>query len=139
MTVLSGVQTYIKTYSPLSGLPVLIDFLASTPSQYAILPMPGSRTIEKYINGGSRRQFNFALQSVESTADDLERLDNVGFFETFADWLESQTKAGTLPSLGTGKTATEIEAMNWGYLFQQGDSSTGIYQIICRLEYEQAA
>lgn len=138
MTVLSAVQTYIKTYGSLaSNAPVLIDFLGATPTQYAVIPLPGSRTLEKYINGGSRRQFNFALQSMESTADDLERLENVGFYEAFADWLESQTIANVLPSLGTGKTAFEIEAVNWGYLFQQGESSTGIYQITCRLEYDQ--
>lgn len=138
MTVLSAVQTYIKTYGALaSNAPVLVDFLAATPTQYAIISLPGAQVVEWYINGGSEREFPFALQSMESTADDLERLENIGFFETFADWLESQTLAGTFPTLGTGKTATKIEALGWAFLYQEGESQTGIYQIQCKLSYSQ--
>ncbi|MEN6300822.1 MAG: chloramphenicol resistance protein, partial [Anaerolineaceae bacterium] len=57
--------------------------------------------------------------------------------EEFADWLESQTAAGVLPTPGTKKTAESIEATGWGYLFEQGDSDTGIYQIQCKLVYRQ--
>ena len=138
MTLLSAVQTYIKTYGSLaSNAPVLVDFLASSPTQYAIIPLPGTRIIETNIDGSTVREFPFAFQSMESTADDLARLDNIGFFEAFADWLETQTLAGTLPTLGTKKTAEKIEALNWAYLYEQGESSTGVYQITCKLTYEQ--
>lgn len=137
MTVLAAVQTFIKTYGSLvSNAPVLIDFMAATPTQYAIIPLPGARVVEWYINGGSVREFPFAFESMESTADELERLENIGFFEAFSDWLESQSLAGTLPTLGTGKTATKIETLGWAFLYEQG-SETGTYQIQCRLEYEQ--
>jgi hypothetical protein len=36
-----------------------------------------------------------------------------------------------------GKTATAIEATGWAYLYEQGQSDTGVYQIQCRLTYEQ--
>jgi len=137
MTVLSAVQTFIKTYSPISNIPVLIDFLAAEPTQFAIMPLPGAQIVEKYINGGSTREFPFAVQSMESTADELERLENIGFYETFADWLESQTELDNLPTLTTGKTATKIEALGWASLYEQGQSSTGIYQIQCKLTYDQ--
>ena len=137
MTILSAIQTYIKTYSAVSGAAVLVDFLASSPTQYAISPMPGTRIVESYINGGSLREFPFAFQSMESTADDLERLENIGFYEAFADWLETQSLAGTLPTLGAKQTAEKIEALNWAYLYEQGESSTGVYQITCKLTYTQ--
>jgi hypothetical protein len=137
MTVLSAVQTYIKTYGALSGAAVLIDFLGAVPTQYAIIPLPGTKVVEQYIDGGSAREFSFALQSMESTADELERLDNIGFFETFSDWLESQTKAGILPTLAAGKTPTKIEALGWAFLYEQGQSATGIYQVQCALTYDQ--
>jgi hypothetical protein len=139
MSVLSAVKTYLKTYTGLvSGAPVWVDFLGIKPTEYAVVPLAGTKIVETYLDDGSLREFPFAFQSMESTADELERLENSGFYEAFADWLESQTKAGTLPTLGAKQTAEKIEALGWAYLYQQGESDTGIYQIQCKLTYSQA-
>jgi len=138
MTIIEAVQAYIKTYTSLkSGAPVWVDYLGNKPTEYSIVPLPGARIIESYINGSSLRSYPFAFQSMESTADDLERLGTQGFFEAFADWLEEQTESGNLPTLGAGQTAESIETTGWGYLFQQGESQTGVYQIQCLLVYRQ--
>ena len=138
MTILSSVKTYLATYSVLkTGAPLWVDFLGSKPTEYAIVPLAGTKVVETYLDGGSLREFPFAFQSMESTADELERLENSGFFEAFSDWLEFQTAAGTFPSLGSGKTPSEIKALGWAYLYEQGQSETGIYQIQCKLIYEQ--
>lgn len=141
VSIVEAVRTYIATYSGLAtGRPLWVDFLGDDPTAYAIIPLPGPKIIETYLNGGSIRAFPFAFQSMESTADDLERMENIGFYEAFSDWLEAQTLAGTLPTLPSSpkvKTATDIEAIGWGFLYQQGESTTGIYQIQCRLIYEQ--
>jgi hypothetical protein len=140
VSLISAVKTYLLTYTGLeSGTPMWVNHLNAQPTGYSIVPLPGPTTIEEYISGGSMEAFPFAFQIVESTADDAQRLDNIAFGETFAAWLKSQTKAGTLPTLGTGQTAYSIEATTWGHLFEQGDSETGIYQISCQLLYEQAA
>ena len=141
MSLLSAVQTYIKTYTPLASAsaPVFVDALGYEPNQYAIVPLPGEPFVEKYLDGSSTRQFSFAFQSTEATVDDAERLGNNEFYESFSAWMESQTNAGVLPALGTGKTAETIEAVNAGYLFQQGESGTAVYQITCRLQYSQVA
>ncbi len=138
MTLISAIKTYLATYTGLaSGAPIWVDYLGTTPTEYSVAPLAGSKIIEEYIDGSSLREYPFAFRSVESTADDLERLESNGFYEAFADWLESQTKAGVLPSLETGKTPELIEALGWGYLFEQGNSETGIYQVQCRLVYKQ--
>jgi hypothetical protein len=140
MSVIAAVQTYIKTYTGLAtNAPVLIDYLGPVPVEYAIVPQPGGGTIEAYIDGSSLREFTFALQFVNFTADDAARLENAGFAEAFAAWLESQTNAGTLPTLATGQTPFLMEAAPFGFLYEQGQSNTGVYQIACRLVYEQAA
>lgn len=140
MSLISAIQTYIKTYTGLTAnSPVWVNYLNDRPTAYSIVPQPGGRILEAYIDGSSWREFPFAFQIVKSTADDAARLDNIGFAESFADWLDAQTKAGTLPTLATGKTPYSIEAASWGFLFEQGDSGTGIYQISCRLVYEQTA
>lgn len=138
MSVISAVRTYLAGYSGLkTGAPLWVDYLGSDPTQYAVIPLAGTKIVESYINGSSLRVFPFAVQSMESTADDLERLDNNGFFETFSDWLESQTAAGLLPTLSAGKTPELIEATGWGFLYEIGVSDTGIYQVQCRLVYKQ--
>jgi len=136
MSIISSIKTYMKTYSGLaSGAPVWVDYLGAVPTEYSIAPLAGNRVLEKYLDGSALKEYPFAFRSVESTAAELERLENSGFFETFADWLDSQTETGVFPSLSAGKTVELIEATGWGYLFQEGNSETGIYQIQCRLVY----
>jgi hypothetical protein len=138
MTVIADLKTYLATYSGLkSGAPVWVDYLGADPTQYSISPLAGEQVSEWYVDGKSERQFPFAFQSVESTADELERLETNGFFELFAKWLEDQTNTGVLPTLSGNKVATKIEALGWAYLYQQGQSDTGIYQVQCRLTYDQ--
>lgn len=140
MSLISAIQTYLKTYTGLAtNAPVWVDYLGPTPTEYAVIPLPGDRVLESYIDGGSLCAFPFAFQSTESTADDLERLETSGFYEAFARWLKTQTDAGILPSLDAGQTADSIEATGWGFLYEQGDSQTGVYQIQCRLVYDQDA
>jgi hypothetical protein len=138
MSIISTLQTYLKTYSGLkNGAPTWVDFLGSGNTEYSIVPMPGARIVERYVEGGSVREFPFLFQAMESTADDAERLANNGFFEALSDWFETQTETGALPVLSTGKKATAIEAISWGYLSEQGESSTAIYAIQCKLTYDQ--
>lgn len=138
MSIISALRTYLASYDGLKdGALVTVDSLGSKPTQYAVIPVPGERVISKDLRGGSEREYPFVIQSTESTAGDLERLENNGFYETLAEWLDEQTDAGTLPELGTGKTATKIAATSWGFIYEQGDSETGIYQITCKLTYEQ--
>jgi hypothetical protein len=138
MSIIESLRTYLAAYTGLEdGAPLWVNHLRAMPTSYAIVQLPGARVLETEITGKTLREYPFAFQSMESTADDLERLENLGFFESFADWLEAQSEAGTLPDLGAGKAATAIVATSWGYLFEQGQSETGIYQITCRLEYEQ--
>lgn len=138
MSMLSVIKAYIKTNPNIeSSVPVWVDFMGSEPDQISIIPIPGSRVIEDYINGDSMRAFPFAIQSVESTADELERLQNSGFYEELSEWFETQTFSGVLPTLEDDKVAESIETMGWAYLFAQGESQTGVYQIQCRLVYFQ--
>lgn len=140
MTVIAGLRTWLTSYTGLkTSAPVWVDYLGPTPTEYAIIPIAGERIVESYINGGSLREFPFAFQSAESTADNLERLETIGFYEEFADWLETQSNVENLPTLDAGQTPVEIGATGWGFLYEQGNSETGIYQIQCKLIYEQAA
>lgn len=138
MSLISAVQSYLKSYSQLKdGAPLWVDYLGSQATEYAVYPLPGARIVEQYLNGGSLREYPFAFQSTELTADDQERLETLDFYEAFAEWLDAQTLDGILPDLGTKRTADTIAATGWAYLYQQGQSDTGIYQIQIKLTYTQ--
>ncbi len=139
MSIISALQTFIKTYSGLENDHVFIDKTGPDTVEYGIIPIPGQRIVTENIDGSTEREYPFALQTSEMTADDASRLDNSEFFEEFADWLEAQTLAGTLPTLGAKQTATKIEATLGGALYEQGESGSAIYQIQCKLTYEQTA
>jgi hypothetical protein len=140
MSFLSAIKDYLKTNPNIaSQTPIWVDFMGEKASEITIIQLPGNKVLESYINGDSRRVFPFAIQSMESTADELQRIQNSGFYEDLSDWLESQDELKVYPVLDAGKTAERIETMGWGYLVQQGNSQTGIYQISCRLIYYQEA
>jgi hypothetical protein len=137
-TILSAIRDYLKDYTGLSdSSPIWVDYIGASPTEYSVVPLAGERIIETYLTGATLREYPFAFRSVESTAADLERMENNGFYEEFASWLEEQSELGNLPNLEEGKTAELIEALGWGYLYEEGNSETGIYQIQCRLVYEQ--
>jgi len=140
MTIIESLKTYLADYSELKDdAPLWVDFLGPKPTQYTIIALAGPIIVNTYIDGSSEREYPFAFRSVESTADELERLETLGFYEEFAAWLESQTAAGEFPALAEGQTPTKIKALGRGYLYQEGESNTGIYQVQGRLEYTQEA
>jgi hypothetical protein len=141
-SILEGIKAYILTNATAIGLEANaalgVDFLGPDKVGYSIATMPGATRLT-YVNGGSFRTFPFAFQASLQTEDDTTRVENGGFFEALSDWFDDQNEANSLPSLPTGKTAYSIEALDSGYLYQEGASGTGIYQILCELTYEQAA
>lgn len=138
MSIISAVRDYIKDFASLvTDAPVWVNYLGAIPVEYSVVPLAGEKIIEENIIGVTTRVFPFALQMVGSTADDLARLDNVAFYEAFSAWLEQQTLDGVFPTLDTNQTAIEISAASWGYLFEEGQSDSGIYQITAQLVYEQ--
>ena len=138
MTILAALQTYLKNSSQLAtGAPVLTDFLGKNPTQYSIQPQPGPRVLAWNIDYSSEREYDFAIQSMESTADELERVQNSGFYEALADWFDQQTQDGNLPTLASNQHPVAIQVTSSGFLYEQGESTTGVYQILCKLIYDE--
>jgi len=136
MSIIAGLKTYIASFPGLSaGMLLQVDALGSTPIQYSILPHPGKRVLVDYASGGGEYEYPFYIQITMATADELVRIENSEFFEGLSAWFDSQTVAGVLPTLDSGQAALYVEAIEWGTIYEQGNSGTGIYQIACRLVY----
>ncbi len=136
MSVISAIQTYLQGNTEMGDHPVWVDYLGEQPTEYSIAPLPGTRVTATYLDGKRDIEYPFAINAVYSTASDMERLANSGTFEDLVTWMETQTEAGSLPTLDPGSQATSIQATGWGYLYEQGDSETGIYQVQCKLNYK---
>jgi hypothetical protein len=138
-SILAGVKAFFVTIAGTD--PLNVDFLSTTIPNYSIVSLPGGGWVERDVIGGGTQEFMFAFQAMFSTAAEAERLENSGFYETLSDWLDAQTDAGTLPELPSGKTSERLETVGGksGFIFEQGSSDNGVYQITCRLEYSVTA
>ncbi len=140
MKIIESVKNFILTCPFLADLAAVnVDFLPDSPDTYSIEEVPANAVIQTYLDGSQERQYVFVFASRFYYSDETKNnIENSGFYEDFSDWLDEQTKTGNLPVMREGLTATKIEAMSSGYLFDiSGDLSNARYQIQCRLIYDK--
>ena len=137
MTIIQAIRDYISTCPLLkNGIILGIDKLESDVS-YTIDTTPCPPIVQKYTDGGSKRQFQFVFASREKYGEKvLENLQNSGFYESFADWLEKNNWRGIFPDLGEYRTPFKIEILSNSYIYDTGDN-TARYQIQLNLLYYQ--
>lgn len=138
MTIIESVKNFIMGCPYLSELArVNVDFLPEKADTYSVEEVPTQSVIEQYLDGSSKRQFTFVFAARLAYSDELRNnIDNCGFYENFASWLEDCTENEILPQMATGSEPFKIEALSSGYLFDiSGDLSNARYQIQCRLIY----
>ena len=140
MRIIESVKNFILTCPCLAELArVNVDFLPESTDTYSIEAVPTNAVLETYLDGTQVRQFVFVFASRFYYSDETRNnIENSGFYESFSDWLDEQSKIGNLPIMRDGLTPTKIEAMSSGYLFDvSGDLSNARYQIQCRLIYDK--
>ena len=140
MTIVESVKDFILTCPLLDDLKRLnIDFLPEDPDTYSIEGVPVQEIIQTYLDGSTERQFVFVFAARFFYSEEVRNnIENSGFYEKFAEWLEAQTEADNLPVLDGKRTASKIEAMSSGYLYDiAGDLTNARYQIQCRLIYDK--
>jgi hypothetical protein len=114
-----------------------IDYLDNDSTTYSIEEVPCEPIIKQYINGDTKRQYDFIFASRESYgADVFQNIENSGFYEDFSNWIEEQSVKGNLPSLEGNRESLEIKVSTTGYAFQTDDNSAR-YQIQLKLIYFQ--
>ena len=130
------VRLYILTCPFLSDGRVNVDYIG-TDMGYSIDPLPCDPIIQRYMDGGAKKQFQFAFSSRGGCDQDARiNIENSGFFQSFEEWLEQQSFNGNLPELGEKKNPISIETLNSGYLYDMNGENAK-YRIECRLIYAQ--
>ncbi|UTB43646.1 hypothetical protein NKF89_05005 [Agathobacter rectalis] len=134
--LIDSIRTFITTCPFMQDWRVNVDYLGDA-MEYSIDPLPCDPVIQKYVDGGSKKQFQFAFTSKEEYDQDARiNIENSGFYQQLDEWLESKSFAGELPALEAGKSPVRIETMNSGYLYDV-DGENARYRIECRLIYTQ--
>lgn len=114
-----------------------VDYLDNNSTTYSIEEVPCEPIIKRYINGDTKRQYDFIFASRESYgADVFQNIENSGFYEDFSNWIEEESLKGNLPVLEGVKESLEIKVSTTGYAFQTDDNSAR-YQIQLKLIYFQ--
>lgn len=138
MTIIESIRDFISTCPYLDefhkGLGV--DHLKEDGPAYMIESTPCEPIIKKYMDGSSIRQYEFIFASKDMYGSDvMQNIENIGFYEHFANWLEEQTKARSFPVMDEGMNPQSILAIASGYIFNTEGIDEAVYQIQCRLKY----
>ncbi len=138
MSIIESIREFISGCPLLkNGVLLNVDRLGDTEIEYTIDGEITNPILRQYVDGSSLRQFNFIFASREKYgADTLQNIANSGFYEDFADWIETQSNAGNLPELGEYRVPQYIEVQSGGYVFDAADS-TARYQIQLNFVYYQ--
>lgn len=135
MTILDSLKEWFATCPLLADNSISVDYLdKDVDTSINLDTVPTNPIIQKFVDGGSKRQFTFVLASCEPWGNDvIQNLENNGFYEELQKWIESNTD---LPVLDQDKKALYVEALTYGYLMSN-DSDRAYYQIQLRLVYFQ--
>lgn len=138
MTVVEYLRDFIAGCPLLkNGVLLNVDRLGATEIEYTVDGEMTAPILRKYTDGSSLRQFDFVFASREKYgADTLQNIENSGFYEDFARWIETQSDTENLPELDKYRVPQYIEVQSGGYVFDS-DDSTARYQIQLKFVYYQ--
>lgn len=135
MAVIQSVQKWLKTYSGLSGR-LDVDFLGEDAEAYSVDTIPCEEIIKRYKDGGTLKQFQFAVSSRRFYEQNIKQnTSNLQFFEDLTAWVEKKARARELPAMDKGRTAQRIVVTSTAYPFVVSEDGKARYQIQMRLEY----
>ncbi len=124
---------HLETFN--NAIKVNVNFLESDTDTYSIEEVPINPIVKKYVNGDSIRQYAFIFTSREPYGVDvLQNIDNSGFYEKFADWIEDKNDNEMFPRLEGNLEPLEIKVTSTGYAFAVTED-TAQFQIQLRLKY----
>ena len=109
------------------------DFLGKV-GDYSLDKVPTASKIEEWIIGGELHKEVFDFRSRKSySADTINNLTNIGFFEDFEKAIKTNNKEGILPDINGIES---IECLNCGAL-NSVDGTEAIYNIQIQITYRE--
>lgn len=137
--VIKYISDFVKTSPVLEEIKKLnIDYLGTGEGECVIESVPADPIIKRYVDGTTQRQLLFVFASKEFYGgDELENLDNLGFYESLQAWFEEVTDKNLFPPMGAGREPLSIQALTSGYIFDASEENRARYQLQARFTYLQ--
>lgn len=127
------IKKFIETCDLLKGGKVNVDYIKDKAYSYSIDETPSTTILQKFADGGSRRQINFDF-SIQAPFSALENIKNSKFCDDFMLWIEEQDRSNNFPEID----GVEKLSCNRGTILQTTET-TAIYVIPMQLIYIEEA
>ena len=138
MSITAAIRNYLETYPGLSGGVMHVDWLPESARYYSIESVPCEPVLKQYMDGSSRRQFQFNLASSMYFGPDVDsQSENMEWFESFDSWIQTQTLFRRLPDLGDGRKCQSIEILSSAYPVAVDGNGLARYQLQMGITYLQ--
>ena len=138
MSITAAIRNYLETYPGLSGGVMHVDWLPESARYYSIESVPCEPVLKEYMDGSSRRQFQFNLASSMFYGPDVEnQVENMEWFESFDSWIQTQNLFRRLPDLGDGRKCQSIEILSSAYPVAVDENGLARYQLQMGITYLQ--
>jgi len=111
---------------------VNVNFLSNEIDNYSLDKIPEASTVEKWIAGVELHRDVYSFRSrMNYSADVIDNIKNIGFFEKFEEKIRKKNKKKELPSI-TG--IESIICLNCGSM-TNAETSTAEFDIQIQIEY----
>ena len=124
----------------LKGNRFRVDYVAESPTEYAIYAVPSTLKYHENILGDEVlddiQTQNFIFASKENYGADIQQnLANLGFHQEVVEWILEQNEARNFPEWSSGYVKSIVPTLT-GYPAQVG-SSAAKYQIQLKITYKR--
>ncbi len=111
-----------------------VDFLDSNADNYSLDKIPTTKTIENWIIGSTLCRDVYSFRSRKHySAEVINNIENIGFFETFENIIKQKNEAGDLPDIAGIES---IKCLNCG-TFVNGETNTAEFDIQIEIDYRE--
>ena len=111
-----------------------VDFLSNEPDNYSLDKMPVDPVQEQWIIGNFLKRDVYSFRSrMNYSADVINNIENIGFYETFEKIIKQKDDANDLPDI---EGIQSIKCLNCGTMNNAG-TNTAEFDIQIQIEYRE--
>ena len=137
-TRIDNLRTYlckvIDTLTTNKNFKINANMLSKNVNIYSLDKIPTASTVEKWVNGVEIHKDVYSFRSrKEYSTNEINNLQNIGFFETFESIIKSNNKKGVLPEI---KGIQSVECLNSGTMLSS-DTNTAEFDIQIQITYRE--
>ena len=115
-----------------SNVKINADMLSKNINNYSLDKIPTASTVERWVTGGGVYKDVFSFRSrKEYSTNEINNLNNIGFFDKFENIIKSNNMKGVLPEI---KGIQSIECLNTGSLVSV-NTNTAEFDIQLQITY----